>query len=107
MLEIASASDRGRLEAFPKATALFILPFVLLAPLNGCVSNALPRRAVLAGSAAFTLLAVVVFSLAGGPWIVCTVIVGLGAALNSAARYAILPAAARDADLPLPRLTGW
>src|SRR5689334_21784395 len=102
MLEVAGGSENGRLAAFPLATALFIAPFVLLAPFNGCVSNAMPRRWVLAGSAAFTLLAVVGFALAGGPWhveladrsvtvgpwIACTLAVGFGAALNSAARYA-------------------
>lgn len=107
MLELTGAGESGRLSAFHLTTALFVGPFVLLAPLNGCLSNSLPRRAVLVASAALTLLALLIFWLTGGPWIVCTVVVGAGAALNSAARYAILPAAARDAGVPLPRLSGW
>jgi 1-acyl-sn-glycerol-3-phosphate acyltransferase len=107
MLEATGAGERGRLSAFQLSMVLFILPFVLLAPLNGCVSNALPRRWVLAGSAAFSLVAIVVFAALGGPWLACVVVVGVGAALNSSARYAILPAAARDARLPLPRVSGW
>ncbi len=89
------------------ATGLFIAPFLLLAPLNGCLSNGLPRRAVLVASSAFTLLAVLLFALAGGPWWACLAVVALGSAVNSPGRYAVLPAAAHDAHLPLPRVNGW
>jgi 1-acyl-sn-glycerol-3-phosphate acyltransferase len=107
MLSVTAAGERDRLSAFHLATALFIAPFVLLAPLNGCISNSLPRRAVLSGSAALSLAAVLAFAALGGPWLLCVFVVGVGAALNSASRYAILPAAARDAGLALPRVSGW
>jgi 1-acyl-sn-glycerol-3-phosphate acyltransferase len=107
MLAVAGAGESGRLSAFQAATALFIVPFILLAPFNGCISNALPRRWVLAGSAAFNLAVVALFAALDGPWLACVALVGVGAGLNSAARYAILPAAARDSGVPLPRVAGW
>lgn len=106
MLELAAASQTDRLAACHLTIALFVAPFVVMAPLNGCLSNALPRRSVLAGSAALALLFVLVLGTAGGSWAVCTLLVGFAAALNSAARYAMLPAAAKDTGLPLPRLSG-
>jgi 1-acyl-sn-glycerol-3-phosphate acyltransferase len=93
--------------AWHLATAVFITPFILLAPLNGCLSNGLPRRAVLVGSAAFTLAAVALAVAWPLPWIVCLGIVAVGSAVYSPARYAVLPAAARDTRLPLPRVNGW
>jgi 1-acyl-sn-glycerol-3-phosphate acyltransferase len=93
--------------AWHLATAVFISPFVLLAPLNSCVSNGLPRRWVLTGSAAFALAAVSAFALFGGPWVVCLGLVALAAAIYSPARYAVLPAAAEDSRLPLTRVNGW
>jgi 1-acyl-sn-glycerol-3-phosphate acyltransferase len=88
------------------ATAVFIAPFILLAPLNGCLSNGLPRRGVLAGSSAFALAAVAVFAWLRAPWMVCLGVVALAAAVYSPARYAMLPAAAADSHLPLPRVNG-
>lgn len=93
--------------AWHVATAVFIAPFVLLAPFNGCINNSLPRRWVLVGSAAFTLLAVSVFAARPWPWMICLGVVALGSAIYSPARYALLPAAAEDACLPLPRVNGW
>jgi 1-acyl-sn-glycerol-3-phosphate acyltransferase len=89
------------------ATAVFIAPFVLLAPLNGCINNGLPRRWVLAGSAAFTLLVVSVFAVGQGSWMICLGVVAVGSALYSPARYAMLPAVAEDTRIPLPRVNGW
>jgi 1-acyl-sn-glycerol-3-phosphate acyltransferase len=94
-------------DAWYVATAAFIAPFVLLAPLNGAVNNGLPRRWVLAGSAAFTLLVVTMFAAFGGDWMVCLAVVAVGSAIYSPARYAMLPAVAEDAHLPLPRVNGW
>jgi 1-acyl-sn-glycerol-3-phosphate acyltransferase len=107
MPEVAGASPTGPLSSAHVATAVFIAPSILLAPLNGALSNDLPRRAVLIGSCLFTLLAVAGFSLTGGPWLGCLAVVAVGAAVNSPARYAVLPAAARDSGVPLPRLNGW
>jgi 1-acyl-sn-glycerol-3-phosphate acyltransferase len=107
MVEVARWGEDGRLIAFPLSTALFIAPYMLLAPFNGCISNALPRRWVLSASSAFSLATVILFALLDGPWLACLGVVAVGAALNCAARYAILPAAARDAGLAMPRLSGW
>jgi 1-acyl-sn-glycerol-3-phosphate acyltransferase len=101
----AAASSQG--DAWHVATAVFIAPFVVLAPLNGCISNGLPRRGVLTGSAAFTLLVVALFAAMQGPWMICLGVVALGSAIYSPARYAMLPAVAVDARLPLPRVNGW
>jgi 1-acyl-sn-glycerol-3-phosphate acyltransferase/MFS family permease len=88
-------------------TAVFIAPFVLLAPFHGSISNALPKRWVLVASALACLLAVAAFVPTGGPWLVCLGVMALGAALYSPTRYAILPAASQDAHIPLNRVNGW
>jgi len=97
----------GSGDAWHVATAVFIAPFILLAPLNGCVTNGLPRRWVLVGSAAYTLLVVAVFAAGQWPWIICLGVVALGSAIYSPARYAMLPAVAVDTRIPLPRINGW
>jgi 1-acyl-sn-glycerol-3-phosphate acyltransferase len=97
----------GKGDAWHVATAVFIAPFILLAPLNGCLNNGLPRRSVLFGSAVFTLLVVAVFAAWGWPWMACLGVVALGSALYSPARYAMLPAVAEDTRIPLPRVNGW
>ena len=102
-----SEAAGGRGDAWHVATAVFIAPFILLAPLNGCINNGLPRRAVLVGSAAFTLLVVALFSTAAWPWMVCLGVVALGSAIYSPARYAMLPAVAEDTRIPLPGVNGW
>jgi 1-acyl-sn-glycerol-3-phosphate acyltransferase len=92
--------------AWHLATAVFIAPFLLLAPLNGSLSNSLPRRSVLAGASAFSLAAVAACTAAGVSWMVCLGLAALAAAVYSPARYAVLPAAATDAKVPLPRVNG-
>jgi 1-acyl-sn-glycerol-3-phosphate acyltransferase len=94
-------------DAWHMATAVFIAPFILLAPLNGCLNNGLPRRWVLAGSAVYTLLIVAVFAAGQWPWMICLGVVALGSAIYSPSRYAMLPAVAVDARIPLPRVNGW
>ncbi|HZV06648.1 MAG TPA: MFS transporter [Gemmataceae bacterium] len=111
-LRIAAFLDRHRSaasagDAWHVATAVFIAPFVLLAPLNGCINNGLPRRWVLAGSAAFMLLIVTVFAAMHGHWMICLGLVAVGSAIYSPARYAMLPAVAEDTHVPLPRVNGW
>ena len=75
LLEVAGKSAEGQQSAWHVATAVFITPFIALAPLNGCLSNAL-SPGVLAGSAAFTLAAVALFAALGGPWLACLGVVG-------------------------------
>ena len=74
---------------------------------NGCLSNSLPRRWVLVGSAAFTLVVVVLFPTTPFLWMVCLGIVALGSAVYSPTRYAMLPAVANDTGVALPRLNSW
>jgi 1-acyl-sn-glycerol-3-phosphate acyltransferase len=92
--------------AWHVATAVFIAPFLLLAPLNGCLSNGLPRRGVLVGASALSLAAVAGCAAAGAPWMLCLGLAALAAAVYSPARYALLPAAATEAHVPLPRANG-
>jgi 1-acyl-sn-glycerol-3-phosphate acyltransferase len=94
-------------DAWHVASAVFIAPFVLLSPLNGCINNGLPRRWVLVGAAAYTLLIVTAFAAMPGHWMICLGVVALGSAIYSPARYAMLPAVAEDARIPLPRVNGW
>ncbi len=88
-------------------TSVFIAPFLVLAPLNGCLSNSLPRRLVLVGSAGLALVVVVLFALCQGAWLPCLALTAIASAIYSPARFAMLPAAATDTQLPLPRLNGW
>jgi 1-acyl-sn-glycerol-3-phosphate acyltransferase len=104
---LAWSDGAGSGEAWQIATAAFIVPFILLAPLNGSINNGLPRRGVLAGSAAYTLLVVAGFAAGQGPWMLCLGIVALGSAVYSPARYAMLSAVAEDTRIPLPRVNGW
>ncbi len=107
VLACAAAGTIAWGAAWHLATAVFITPFILLAPLNGCLSNGLPRRAVLIGSAAYTLVAVALAIWWPWPWMSCLGLVAIGSAVYSPARYAVLPAAARDTQWPLPRVNGW
>jgi 1-acyl-sn-glycerol-3-phosphate acyltransferase len=106
LLAVSQGAGAGG-DAWHVATAVFIAPFILLAPLNGCVNNGLPRRWVLVGSATYTLLVVVLFAAGGWPWMICLGVVAVGSAIYSPARYAMLPAVSVDAHIPLPRVNGW
>src|SRR5262249_60049278 len=68
--EAAGQSAEGGRPAWPVAAA-FLAPFIVLAPLSGALSHALPRRWVLAGSAAFSLAAVALFAALDGPSLAC------------------------------------
>jgi 1-acyl-sn-glycerol-3-phosphate acyltransferase len=105
-LELRQVGGRDSDSAWHLTCAVFFAPFIILAPFLGCLSNGLPRRWVLTGSALVALVGVAVF-LPHGPWIGALGVVALGSALYSAARYAMLPAAALDTDLPLTSVNGW
>jgi 1-acyl-sn-glycerol-3-phosphate acyltransferase len=92
---------------WPMAMAVFFAPFVLLAPLNGWLGNAIPRRWVLTGSALYILLVVGGCAAWGVSLMICLALVGVGAAVYSPARYAMIPAGIEDANASLPRVTGW
>src|SRR5262249_14953559 len=87
--------------------------FILLAPLNGALTQSLPKRWILVGSTAFclcitSLLAVAVNDLVESWfWWISLGLVVAGQAVYSPARYALLPAGAQDACLPLSRVMGW
>jgi 1-acyl-sn-glycerol-3-phosphate acyltransferase len=111
---VAERVANGPNFAWHLITALFITPFIVLAPFNGAISNCLPRRKVIALAAGFCALAPLGFLLVRDAaladwrgWCVLLGLVALGAAVYSPARYALLPAAAQDAHLPLTRVNGW
>jgi 1-acyl-sn-glycerol-3-phosphate acyltransferase len=107
VLEVAGLGDRPRNFAPHLVTALYIAPFILLAPTNGALSNAFRKRGVLVASAAFCLVALAACAALGGHWLVSVALVAVGMAVYSPTRYALLPAAAEDTRLPLPRVMGW
>jgi 1-acyl-sn-glycerol-3-phosphate acyltransferase len=107
VLEVARAGGAERDAAWHLTTALLALPAILLSPLNGALSNSLPKRGVLVAATGFCLAALLLFGWAGGPWPACWALVALAWVVYSPARYALLPAAAADAEVPLTRVNGW
>ena len=99
--------------AWGLAAALYVLPALLLAPINGALSNSLPKRRVLIASAAYCLAAAFLFALLNaanpwsGWWLWCLALAAVGNAVYSPTRYGMLPAAAHDAHLPLTSVNGW
>lgn len=106
VLKAAEAGAAARDSAWHLAIALFALPAVLLAPVNGAVSNSLAKRWVLVGSAAFCLGVTALFCLIQGAWFACLGLAAVGSALYFPTRYALLAPAAQDAHLPPPRVNG-
>ncbi len=107
VLEMARWGAAERDAAWHLVSALLVLPAVCLSPLNGALSNSLPKRWVLAGSALYCFSIVLGFGLNGGPWLACWGLIAVGAAIYSPARYALLPAAAEETRVPLTRVNGW
>src|SRR5437762_3565558 len=68
VLETARASVGGRESAWHLVSVLLALPAIVLAPLNGALSNSLPKRQVLVGSAAYAVVMVILFALMGRFW---------------------------------------
>ncbi len=107
VLEIARLGPRQRDFAPHLVTAVYIAPFILLAPTNGALSNALRKRGVLVASAAFCAAGVALVAALGLPWLLAVALIAVGMAVYSPTRYALLPAAAEDTRIPLPRVMGW
>jgi 1-acyl-sn-glycerol-3-phosphate acyltransferase len=107
VLEVARGGAAARDAAWHLATAFLAVPAIFLSPLYGVLCNSLPKRAVLAGAAAYCLAVVLFFGWTGGPWLACWGLVAVGALVYSPARYALLPAAAQDTGIPLTRINGW
>src|SRR5262249_11875208 len=111
--EVARAGAHESEAAWHKTNVFFILPFLLLAPLNGAISNALSKRWVLVGAAAYCLGVFGLLDLLGSkeraPEVWCAGLAAamIGAAIFSPTRYALLPAVAEDTRIPLPSLNGW
>ncbi len=96
--------------AWHLATVTFIAPFIVLAPLNGYLSNSFPRRRVLLGAAAFIFFVAMPRAFLPpfeGQWLLLLATTACAAAIYQPARYALLPAAAEDSRIPLPRVNGW
>jgi 1-acyl-sn-glycerol-3-phosphate acyltransferase len=91
-------------------TGILMAPALLLAPLNGAITNAVPKPTVLRLSAmlAFvvSIFAVTLDRHSGASWLVIWALIACAAALYGPTRYALLPAAADDAHWPLTRLNG-
>jgi MFS family permease len=104
VLLLASEGTTQRDTAWYLVAVLFMLPSIVFVPLYGAVGNSLPKRAVLVGSAAYCLSVVALFACIEQGWLACVACVALGSALYSPTRHALLPAAAHDTNLPLPRV---
>ena len=112
VLEVARFGAGAEDSAWHAVNIFYYLPFILLAPINGAIGNELPKRWVLVGSAAYCLCFAFAWSVgigrphSHGPWGLELSLVMVGAAIFSPVRYALLPAAAHDARLPLTRVNG-
>lgn len=112
ILQVARAGADQRLTAWHLVNGALLAPFVLLAPLLGPLSNAVPKRGTLIGSAVFCLVSTAALGLLDaeatpGLWVAGLIAVMAGAAVHQTARYALLPTAARATAWPLPRLNAW
>jgi 1-acyl-sn-glycerol-3-phosphate acyltransferase len=105
LLEWAGRGE-GQGTAWYVAVAVYIAPFLLLSPVNGYLCNSLPRRAVLVATSAFALAVAALFAGLHGSWMLCLGLTALASAVYVPARYAMLPAAAQDSRIPLPRVNG-
>ncbi len=92
--------------AWHLASALLMLPAILLAPLNGALVNSLPKWKVLPGAALFSVVAVVLCTALKSPLLVPWILVAVSAAIYAPTRSALLPAASEDSRISLPRVNG-
>lgn len=113
-LLVAQAGQQASDAAWYQVTPFFVLPFIVLAPINGAIANSLQKRGVLVGSTALCLAVVLAVAallpaVPGAAWWWCLALTAdmMGAAVYSPTRYALLPAAAEECRLPLPRVNGW
>jgi MFS family permease len=104
VLLVAAEGATQRDTAWHLATTLFMLPAIVLAPCYGALGNSLPKRAALVGSAGYCLVVMALFSWWGQAWLACVAAIALGSSLYTPVRHALLPAAASDTHLPLPRI---
>jgi hypothetical protein len=107
VLEMARQGDAQREAAWHVSTALVMLPAIFFCPLNGALSNALPKRGVLIGCAAYALAVVILVATLERGWLVGWGLAAFAAVLYGQTRYALLPSAAQDTGIPLTRINGW
>jgi hypothetical protein len=113
VLQLVHLAPTASDAAWKQLAALLIAPVLLLVPITGAITNSLPRRWVLTGSAACCLCMPVLVGLGAQmgyecwAWRLGLALAALGTAVYSTTCRALLPAAARDSRLPLPRVNGW
>jgi 1-acyl-sn-glycerol-3-phosphate acyltransferase len=89
-------------------TAVLMFPAVVFAPFNGALCNSFSKPIVLQVTAFLTTLIVTAHLYFGlWPMGVCWILTAIGAALFAPARAALLPAAAEDTRISLPRVNSF
>lgn len=106
-LEFAQAGGHAAASGWHLVTALLMIPAIFFAPFNGALCNTLPKPRILIGASAGITIVLTAFLATQGPWMAAWGLVAVGAALYAPTRYALLPAAAEDANVPLSRVNGW
>lgn len=106
VLNLAQGEVGQRDSAWHIVAGILAAAAVLLAPLNGAVSNSLPRRGVLFTSTQVSLFVVGIFAYLQSSWTLAWGLLALSWVVYSPARYALLPAVADDTQIPLTRVTG-
>lgn len=101
---LSRESERLLESAGHTVTAVFLAPFILLAPWNGAISNGFSRRKVLVASCGYCLAIACLFALMNGPWLAGLGLLAAGTAIYSPTRYAMFPAAAEDGRVSLVRV---
>jgi 1-acyl-sn-glycerol-3-phosphate acyltransferase len=102
-LQYAKLGEDQKNSAWHLVTAVFMLPAIVLAPVNGALCNRVPKGRLLSGSALAALVVTALCVVVDGPWMVCWGLVAVTAAIYGPTRDALLPAAAADAKWPLTR----
>lgn len=107
MLVVLALVRAGDGSAWRLATAVLMVPAIVLAPLNGALINSLPKPLLLSASAAFSLLAGLLFLVPGDIGLACWGLIAVGMAVYRPTRDAFYPAAARATRIPLAGVNGW
>lgn len=106
-LDYAYQGEAQQNSAWYLVNAIFTMPAIFLAPFNGAICNSLPKSRVLIGSAFFGVAVMAAFGVLQGPWLVCWAFISVGSAIYGPTRYAMLPAAAVDANWTLTRINSF
>src|SRR5262245_6247338 len=101
ILAVLPRSAEGRDFGWELINVSYYLPFILLAPIIGALSNGFPKRWMLVFSAAYCLFLTNWFGDSLGSrhdsGLINLALIMMGAALFSSVCFALLPAGARDA----------